>query len=184
MRWIENLGVIEETEDPGAQLGKAGHPQGEDDRAVFGPALDAVDPHLLRHPGPFDAIDPDPRDDVVVPLGPPRLVGKRGLDVDALGDDGTARNFEVHRVLDPVDTKRAHRGTVEVPRHQVPVPEAEPQPGGRDTARALAIGERCHALRAHRLEEIDQRTRRHQRGDGTHLAQTGRTQLQEARPDH
>ena len=40
-----------------------------------------------------------------------------------------------HRVLDPVDAKRAHRFAVEVPGHQVPVPEAEPEPGRGHAAR-------------------------------------------------
>ena len=41
-----------------------------------------------------------------------------------------------HLALDPVHPERAHGVTLQVPGHQVPVPESEPQPDRRDPARS------------------------------------------------
>ena len=71
---------------------------------------------------------------------------------------------------------------VEVPGHEVPVPEAEPQARRSHAARRLAVGERRHGVGAHRLEEVDEGLWRHQRGDGTDVAQTGGAQLQKSIP--
>ena len=71
---------------------------------------------------------------------------------------------------------------VEVPGHQVPVAEAEPQADRRDAPRLAPVGERRRGARAHRLEQLDERGRRHHGRDRADVAQPGRAQLQQRIP--
>ena len=60
--------------------------------------------------------------------------------------------------------------------------EAEPQTHGCDAPLLRPVGERRRGVRAHGLEELDERGRRHQGRDGADVAQPGRAQLQQRIP--
>ena len=60
--------------------------------------------------------------------------------------------------------------------------ETEPQPDGSHAPLLRAVGERRGGVRAHRLEQLDERGRRHQGGNGSYVAQPGRPQLQQRIP--
>ena len=119
--------------------------------------FDLVAPHLLGHPRPFHGVDPDPGDDVIVAVGAPGLSGREALISMPSGSTAPPGTPMVHGVLNPVDPKRAHRLPVEIPCHQVPVPEAEPEPRRSHPPPAVAVGERGRGMGAHGLEEVDQR---------------------------
>ena len=92
-----------------------------------------------------------------LPVDLPRLVGQGRLDVHVLGHLGAGGLAPGHLALDPVHPEGAHGVAFEVPGHQVPVPEAEPQPHGGDAARLGPVGEPGRGTRAHRLEQLDER---------------------------
>ncbi len=121
--------MVGQAEHPRADGGEGGHAEHEVDGAVVAARHDLVLAHLLGNPARLERVDPDPHLDAVLTLDLPRLVGQCRLDVhvDVVGDDGIARLATYDLPLDTVDPERAHGGAVEVPGHQIPVPEAEPQ---------------------------------------------------------
>ena len=127
----------------------------------------------------FEGVHPDPHLHAVGTLDVPRLVGQGRLHVDILGHLGPVGLAPSHLALDAVHPERALGRAIEVPRHEVPVPEAEPQADRRRAPGLAPVGELGCGTGPHRLEELDQRRRRHQRGDRAHVAQTRRAQLQQ-----
>ena len=174
--------MVGEPEHPRADGGERVHGEHELDRAVVEPPHDLVLTDLVGDAPGFDGVDFDAHLDTVVTVGVPGLVGQRRLDVDVAGDTvgGLApRDLS----LDPVDPERAHGVAVEVPRDEVPVAETEPEAEWRHPAVATCpVGERRRGLRAHGLEELDQRRRRDDAGDRAGVAEAGRAQLQQRIP--
>ncbi len=180
--WLEDGRVIEQAEHPRADGRERRHAEHEVDRPVVCARHHLVLADLVDDPSGFQRVDADAHLHRVSGLRLPRLVGQRGLHVDhdAVGHRGAARLTPRHLTVDAIHPERAHARALDVPRHQIPVPEAEPQADGRnDAGRAAAVRERRRRMCAHRFEELDERCRRHQRRDGTDVAEAGCAKLQQ-----
>ena len=175
-------GVVQEAEHPGPDGGERRDIECELERPVVEPLHDLVLAHLVGRPACLERVDPDAHLNPVLPLGLPWLVRQGRLDVHVLWHFGATRVSPCNLALDPVHPERAHCGAVEVPRHQVPVPEAEPEPNRRNPARLAAVRESRRGARPHRLEQLDERRRRHHRRDGADVPQARRAQLQQRIP--
>ncbi len=184
-RWLQDGGVIEQTDHPRADGGERGHAEHEVDRPVVGAGDHLVLADLVDDPARLERVDADTHFHGVVAFGLPGLVGQSRLHVHlhAVGDGAAARLAARHVAVDPVDAERAHALALDVPGHEVPVPEAEPQAHGRDDAgRTAVVGEGGPGTCADRLEQLDQRGRRDERRDRPDVAEPCRAQLQQRVP--
>ncbi len=173
--------MIEEPEHPGADGRKGRHAQHQIDGPVVEAAHHLVRSDLVNDAARFQRIDPDLHLDAVLALDLPGLVGQRRLHVnlDVVGHGGGAGLAARDLSLNPVHPECAHGRAVEVPGHQVPVAEAEPQPDRSDTPFLQPVGKRRGGVRAHRLEQLDERRRRHHGGNGADVPQPRRSQLEQ-----
>ena len=174
--------MVQEAQHPRADGGERRHPEHQLDGSVVEPRPHLVLPHLVSHPARFEPVDPDAHFDPVLPLDLPRLVGQGSRHVHVNGHHGVTGVTPGHLPLDAVHPERAHGRPVEVPGHQVPVPEAEPQGHGRNAPRLAAVGEGGDGPGADRLEQLDQRRRGDHGGDGADVAEAGRAQLEQRIP--
>ena len=133
----------------------------------------------------LERVDADTHRHGVVGLGLPGLVGQRRLHVHlhAVGDRAAARLASRHVAVDPVDAERAHALPLDVPRHEVPVPEAEPQADGCDDAGRPAAAPVREGGRGERVRTASKSSTSAAGGtserDGPDVAEAGRAQLQQ-----
>ena len=179
---LDDRRVVEESEHPGADGDERGHLERELDRSIVEAVHDLVLTHLVGHPAGLQRVDPDPHLHPVLPARLPGLVGQGRLHVHVLGHLRASGLAAGHLAVDPVHPERAHGATFEVPGHQIPMSEAEPEAHGGDTACLGPVGVRSGGPRPHRFEELDERRRRHHRRDGAHVAEACRAQLQQRIP--
>ena len=125
--------------------GKPDDPEDQVDRPVVGALHHLVLAHLVDDPARLERVDPNAHVDGILALGLPGLVGHGRLhvDVDVVRHVRAPGVASCHRPLDPVDPEGSHARPFDVPRHQVPVTEAEPEADRRDDpGGATAVGER------------------------------------------
>ena len=173
-------GVVEEAEHPGADGGERRDAERELDRPVVEPPHDLVLAHLVGHPARLERVDPDahlnrgprPRPPTARRAGPPRRRRPRGTSAPPGSPRVTSPSMRSTRKV-----RTAARSRSQATRYQCP--KRNHSPTGA-TRRALApVGEFRRGVRAHRLEELDQRRRRHHRRDRPDVTQAGRAQLQQ-----
>ena len=125
---LHDRGVVEEAEHPGADGGERRHPEHQLDR----PVVEAGAPPC---PGPTSsatrrASSASTRIRISTRSSPSTSHGSSGRAASTSTSSGTTASPASparHLALDAVHPERAHGRAVEVPGHQVPVAEAEPQ---------------------------------------------------------
>src|SRR5207302_11479801 len=144
----QDLGVLEEPQNPRAEGGGVGHLEGDHHGAVVPSLADGV----LAQLG-LDPRGPGPVDEHLGPQGLalpqlPGLVGQRGPQVEAGGNGVAVRLTPLHPALDAVDAEGALLVVIPVAAQQVPEPVAEAQAVGVDPPLPSPVAEAHRGPRA------------------------------------